>query len=130
MWHFDGAASTLLQDVSGVILSFQGSGQVLAAEVVDELHEGLLFAFDLARRDDPAERSSLLAQIAWQFSVKLLARDSDVLVVEVNAHIDLIFFIIKVRAKGVVFLLGIYAQSYDGQQGDDNDFLNVLFIFW
>ena len=54
-WHLDGVTFLLFQNVYGVVLAGEGSRQVFAAEVVDELHFGLLAVLDIAGCNHPAE---------------------------------------------------------------------------
>ena len=92
--HLDGVASPLAKHVNRVVLARECGRQVFAAKVVDELQGGLMVILDFARRNHPAERVVLLAQIAGQRSVELLPRNGDVLLVEIDAQIDIIFIII------------------------------------
>ena len=94
MGHLDGAAGALAQLVGGVVETKQGGGQVLRAEVVDHLELGLACRFHLGRCNDPAERVALLAQIARQLAVEVLSGYADVLVVKIDAQVDLILIII------------------------------------
>lgn len=103
MGYLDGAARALLQYVQAVVLACQCGTEVFRAEVVDELHLGLVVAFQLAGGNDPTERVVLLAQIARQRTIKFLSRHLYVLFVEVDAQVDAIFFIYKVREKRFVF---------------------------
>lgn len=71
--HLDGAARALLQYVQAVVLACQCGTEVFRAEVVDELHLGLIVAFQFAGGNDPTERVVLLAQIARQRTIKFLS---------------------------------------------------------
>jgi hypothetical protein len=92
----------LTEQIDGIVLSCKGGCEVFAAKIVDELERSLMVTLYLTRGDDPAEGVIDLAEISGKVTVKLLSRDANVLVVEINAQIDVIFIIIKVRAKGVV----------------------------
>ena len=103
MGYLDGAARALLQHVQAVVLACQRGTEVFRAEVVDELHLGLVVAFQLAGGNDPSERVVLLAKIARQRTVQFLSGHLDVLFIEVDAQVHIIFIIYKVRAKRFAF---------------------------
>jgi hypothetical protein len=92
----------LTEQIDGVVLSCKGGCEVFAAKIVDELERSLMVTLYLTRGNDPAEGVIDLAEISRKGAVKLLSRNANILVVEINAQIDVIFIIIKVRAKGVV----------------------------
>ena len=88
----------MAKDIDGVVLLGKGGCQVLRAVIVDEGYSGGLSRY-LCRGDDPAEGVVVLAKIARQLSVELLSGHVDVLIVEIDAQVDFVFLIFKVRTK-------------------------------
>ena len=92
--YLDGVACALAQDVDRVVLAREGGREVFAAKVVDELQRGFVVVFHLTGGDDPAEGVVFLAQKAGEVAVEFLSGDDDVLIVEINAQVDVVFVII------------------------------------
>lgn len=105
--HLQCAAVYLLQHIDGVALGLERGCQVFAAVVVDHLQRGrLAFVINLCGGDQPAEGVVLLGEIARQLAIEFLAWDGDILTIEVDSEVDAVFFIKKVRAKGLPAFLG------------------------
>ena len=88
----------LAKGVDTVILAREYGLEILAAVVVDHLDVGFV-AIDDGCDNRPAKRVFVLAQIARLRSQDVLPGNDDVLLMEVDAHEDLVFTIIKVRAE-------------------------------
>ena len=73
LWHLEGRAAFLFENVNGVVLPREGSGEVLRTVVIDEIHRGRLLILDLGRSDDPAEGIILFAEIARQGAIVMTA---------------------------------------------------------
>lgn len=114
--HLQRAAFNLLQHIDRVALCLQRGCQVFATIVVDQLKGGRLTAIvDFCRGDQPAEGVVLFPQVTGQFAVEILSGDGDVLSIEIDSEIYLIFFINKVRAKWLFALLGDGGQQHEYQ---------------
>ena len=116
--HFDGAARFLTEHVGVIIFSGERRRQVLTAEIVDELQLCLVVTFDLCLHDDPAERVVHLPKVSGQFAIEFLSWHLNILIIKINAQVDIILTINKVRVKSFAVRLGLkpYAKhcKYDG----------------
>jgi hypothetical protein len=72
----------------------QGSLEVLAAIVVDERYFSLVDFLDFAGGNDPTERVVEFAQESGQFAVEGLPGHLDVLIVEIDAQVNIVLIII------------------------------------
>ena len=103
--HLDGAAGTLLQNEDAVALFDERSAEIFASKVVDEADVCLVWADYLAVGDDPDEVVVDLTQVSWQFSEKVVGRDNDVFLVEIDVQVDAIFFVGEVAFEVCAVIL-------------------------
>ena len=100
--NFQRTATCLFQQVGGVTLQGEGSGEIFAAKIVDHRHDNLSASFFLDRCDRPAERIVFLSEIARKFTIDLLSGDDDILVLKIDSQINVVFLIGEISTESAL----------------------------